>query len=321
MIFNKNECNYLDLTRFIGISLVVLGHLPLNSNSGIVTPMIFSFHMPLFFVISGMLHKDQVISIKNIKNLAYSLLLPYLIYNILAILVNIILNGISGLKLETIYNLLLGIEYPSLPTWFLLSLFLVKLSSFFIKNIKLLVTLSLVAILYLYLSRKLNIYVPNYFTWQSALFSYPFWVVGIILNKYGEYIPKFIKIIIILFAIPISYLSVTNYSSISLTTVTFGNIFANIPTAIWCSLALIFLCQFIARFVQCSFIKDISRGTMIIMCTHMIFIFNFTNYWEEQSLLIALIKTTLIILVYYPIIKLTYNRIPLLYGKHNKKKS
>ena len=47
----KRRLNYLDYAKGIGILLVVLGHIYNNS----VKLWIYSFHMPLFFIISGYL--------------------------------------------------------------------------------------------------------------------------------------------------------------------------------------------------------------------------------------------------------------------------
>ena len=48
----KKRLNYLDYAKGIGILLVVLGHIYNNS----VKLWIYSFHMPLFFIISGYLY-------------------------------------------------------------------------------------------------------------------------------------------------------------------------------------------------------------------------------------------------------------------------
>lgn len=86
MTLAKNACNYLDVTRFIGIFLVVFGHTSLIYNYNFINYMIYSFHMPLFIIISGMLHKDTKANKEKVFNLIYSLLLPLLIYNIIAYL-------------------------------------------------------------------------------------------------------------------------------------------------------------------------------------------------------------------------------------------
>ena len=51
--YMKNRVTYLDLAKGIGIILVVLGHM--ENISSELRIWISSFHMPLFFVISGML--------------------------------------------------------------------------------------------------------------------------------------------------------------------------------------------------------------------------------------------------------------------------
>lgn len=68
----------LNSLRGFGILLVVLGH---TSQSVGLVHWIFSFHMPLFFIISGMLfHERQFLD--SVKKKAVSLLVPYLFFGI-----------------------------------------------------------------------------------------------------------------------------------------------------------------------------------------------------------------------------------------------
>lgn len=68
----------LDSLRGFGILLVVLGHT--SWSAGLVS-WIFSFHMPLFFIISGMLfHERQFLD--SFKKKAARLLIPYLFFGI-----------------------------------------------------------------------------------------------------------------------------------------------------------------------------------------------------------------------------------------------
>lgn len=55
----KKRIDYLDMVKGIGIILVVIGHSTLPSDS--VITWLASFHMPLFFIVSGMLlwHKKK----------------------------------------------------------------------------------------------------------------------------------------------------------------------------------------------------------------------------------------------------------------------
>lgn len=67
--------NYLDMAKGIGIILVVMAHaMPRLSYIWIV---INSFHMPLFFVISGILFKTKSNWMAYIKRKIITLYLPY----------------------------------------------------------------------------------------------------------------------------------------------------------------------------------------------------------------------------------------------------
>ena len=49
---------YLDYARLSVAYLVILGHL-IPADDRVLRPYIYAFHMPLFFIISGMLHKNK----------------------------------------------------------------------------------------------------------------------------------------------------------------------------------------------------------------------------------------------------------------------
>ena len=84
--------DYFDLAKGIGIFLVVLGHATFV-NEHVIT-WVFSFHMPLFFMISGMLmaHKDEAsLTMRELlhKKLK-SILIPYLCFSICYTVIDII---------------------------------------------------------------------------------------------------------------------------------------------------------------------------------------------------------------------------------------
>lgn len=59
----KQRIAYIDLVKGIGILCVLFGHL--IPNDGIVKPAIYSFHMPLFFILTGILLKKESIQFKS----------------------------------------------------------------------------------------------------------------------------------------------------------------------------------------------------------------------------------------------------------------
>ena len=119
--------DYFDLAKGIGIFLVVLGHATFV-NEHVIT-WVFSFHMPLFFMISGMLmaHKNEEnLTMRELlhKKLK-SILIPYLCFSICYSVIDIIsvfLKQITLFDLKT--NLVCtGTFAGSGPLWFLTTLF------------------------------------------------------------------------------------------------------------------------------------------------------------------------------------------------------
>lgn len=122
----KERLPYIDTIKGIAILLVVLGHiLPMHTN--VISVWIYSFHLPLFYIVNGILHnkKDNVdlsigeYFVKKIKRMLF----PYFVFSIITIIplaINgVIVNDFSSTKsalLETFT--LLG--YSTL--WFLPSL-------------------------------------------------------------------------------------------------------------------------------------------------------------------------------------------------------
>lgn len=57
--YKKERLHWLDYSKAIGMYLVVLGHV-IKDNSQLLKVIIYSFHMPLFFFLSGFLHKLRI---------------------------------------------------------------------------------------------------------------------------------------------------------------------------------------------------------------------------------------------------------------------
>ncbi len=140
---------WLDNLRAIGIFFVVLGHTP-----GVPEPfekIIFSFHMPLFFWLSGLMCKENIRQTPFgdfIRNKAYKLLVPYLFFSILSYLSWFFLFRHFGsqakLSLSPITPLI-GIFYGNgihnflahnTVLWFFLCLFITEIFFFFIIKLK-----------------------------------------------------------------------------------------------------------------------------------------------------------------------------------------
>lgn len=129
-IKEKQRLDYIDLLRGIGILLVVIGH-HISEAEGLVV-WIFSFHVPLFFIITGYLSGYKNDKCEDIKGLiiskAKSLMYPYITFSVINIIwyvVFYIITPIGGQPKETLTEVLLKTVTTSgyHAMWFLPALF------------------------------------------------------------------------------------------------------------------------------------------------------------------------------------------------------
>lgn len=133
---NNKRLTYLDLAKGIGIILVVLGHLEYISED--IRGFIYAFHMPLFFVISGIL-----MALKNetdydykilFKKKALALLVPYMWFSLLYIPIDIMNVFIHHIDMNTfLFNIISSIIFSGVGVlWFLPALFIAEAGAFII---------------------------------------------------------------------------------------------------------------------------------------------------------------------------------------------
>ena len=78
----NRRVTWIDTAKGYGIILVVVGHICLGAADGGLSWFIFLFHMPLFFILSGLLMKAEPVGI-GLRKKARSLLVPYAAFLIL----------------------------------------------------------------------------------------------------------------------------------------------------------------------------------------------------------------------------------------------
>ena len=122
-----NRILWIDCVRNIGMWLVVLGH---SFCSEDLKQYIYSFHMPLFFFLSGIFWREENY-IRFVSHKFKTLIIPYLVFNILVY--GLYLLGIIHLFSSDViwYEPLLSIVfgYGALcchASWFLVCLFIVE---------------------------------------------------------------------------------------------------------------------------------------------------------------------------------------------------
>lgn len=103
----KARHDWIDSLKFLGMFAIYIGHL--GAGAGKLYPFVFSYHVPLFFFMSGFFSKeggDKIIYF--ILDKAKRLLLPYLLY----CLILLFMNSLGGARdLNFIANAIVDILY------------------------------------------------------------------------------------------------------------------------------------------------------------------------------------------------------------------
>lgn len=97
--------DWIDILRGIGIFFVVLGHILHND---LIVKWIFSFHLPIFFFISGFLYKKRDIKIDLVKRIK-TILIPYYFFGILNLLYWILFERKYRYETQSVYDAFLGL--------------------------------------------------------------------------------------------------------------------------------------------------------------------------------------------------------------------
>ena len=121
---------YLDVAKGIGILLVMLGHNYVKASLPGMEKFIFSFHMPFFFLVSGMLFKPNYPLLVMFKRRFETLIRPYLAAIILLYSVYFFYTDI---KIMTLFRRIVRSLYASgnyiewAQLWFLPHLFILNM--------------------------------------------------------------------------------------------------------------------------------------------------------------------------------------------------
>ena len=134
--------NYIDIAKGLGMLAVVWGHV---RTSGMLFLFVYSFDIPLFFFMAGMMFKnDKYDSLgKLLKSRARTLLKPYVLFSLATWLFWLIYCRLVGFEADYLYSLLQTVyaqgtyEYLAhdFPMWFVTALFVVEVLYYFISKL------------------------------------------------------------------------------------------------------------------------------------------------------------------------------------------
>lgn len=197
---NKQKIQWIDTAKLLGIYLVILGHIKLSNQYA--TNIIYSFHVPLFFFLSGLTFHDKSIKLvfkKSVKRLIIPYASMYLITYPWWFFVSFLRHPelydrtIHHGFIKPFWGMLLGIgldtDYSymtNVPLWFLLGLFWCRMIAVISKKtnekhpIMTQIIFSAIVTATVVLFWRTDIIIP--FSLGAAFMAYPFFALGIILS-------------------------------------------------------------------------------------------------------------------------------------------
>ena len=210
---------FIDTARCIALFLTVFAHLySVDSN---VRLYIYAFHMPLFFLLSGFLHKDSPSDFLIVKTVR-RLLVPFSFFLVLGYLFFVISSGSPRWDIVkgSVRGIILGKSILANDIlWFLLALFLVKIiGNLFILYPRTSCIPTALLFVFFYLSKR------NWLYLGSAFMAIPFYLAG----HYGKkailsVCKSRFRLLIAVFLLAASALLTSINGRVSMMATTYGN--------------------------------------------------------------------------------------------------
>jgi len=284
----KERETWIDYAKVIGIILVLLGHIKLIDPT--LQWFIFSFHMPLFFFISGYLHKSADSIGSSIKKDVQRLLLPYVYFYLItyalwlaAFLVNhkndteVIQEGV----IKPLLGLLVGVGYETdislsvnHPIWFLVGLFVAKSMFTVIEKItggnKLYITLIIIVLTVAVTSIKLAGY-DLWFSIDSAVLALPFLYAGVLTRSFGTIKKWFgnnsVNLIWVVLMGTITFFLCIYNQRVDINSTNWGNNLLVYYLEGFTGMLMVFALCFVLDQYPTKFILFVSANTMVLLAT------------------------------------------------------
>ena len=331
---DKGRIAYIDLAKFVGIFCMVLCHAGMHNT---LTGIIYSFHMPLFFFLSGFLfdRKKNRVFLPFVLKKAFAILVPYFIFSL------ILCFGKEGMS-DWWY--LLYASRDSLaqagaftPLWFLPCFFIASVGYFILskstRNSDILYYLALTGITILGFALS---YLRNRLPWGFP-FSFDVALVGIFLMAAGELSHRLDgdkkPILGLLFLIVGICLSPFNLPDslteanphVEMATSTYGHPLMFMTIAVLMCTAIVALCKKICdgRVGQkaIGFLSFYGANTITVLCFHGIFIsllrVGFKAIGLQDFPMEPIIVTLFCFVLLYPTIVFINSCLPNLIGRQS----
>lgn len=254
----KERIEYYDVAKGILILLVVLGHV---FETGIINQYIYSFHMPAFFIISGIIQNYSSVLKKPLKDAIirkiYTLIVPFLFFELIGVLFNIARFGVT-LNIFGYASNTLSLRCNNGPDWFIWALFVDEI---------------LFLLIHHFLKNKYIIWAASFGIGLFMIINYKFYLfgstgVGFLFLTFGYYAIKLFNqkrnIIIVVVAGAVSIITCALNGKVDLGPWQFGFV----PYYIISALAGTILVIEISKYIHSKWLTYYGRNTLTVMGTH-----------------------------------------------------
>lgn len=344
----KKDIVWLDNARFIGIFFVIFGHtlqrMPQWNDMYSIKALwdyIYLFHMPLFFIISGYLYRQEKKGISTGGGKIWrALVIPYILYQLIyfpfalihykaeilypSLWVKLMAGVVAGDGYDTPFS------HPvCLPCWFIICIIQIRLIFLVIPIGKISSFLLCIISVTTLILRKF-FHFDFYFCIDSTLMAVPYFLLGYymknsnIVGKVNNI--KYLLIIAIVASLMVYYALIYNGAA-QMNGPSYGrNIFMNYIAGIsGCFMVFAISKCMEFRFHRKNFVRTISRNTLFLIFFHWLLLEFIARFFRKTaqfygvstfSIIATTLLTTAIILL---ISKMAINRMadkyPMLFGK------
>lgn len=319
---NQSKLNWIDSLKGLGVIIIIIGHILYNSQMTLLLKMIYSFHVPLFFILSGFLDNRHKHSLPNYLNRRIKrIIFPYVVFVIISIpLMYYLIN--RGISFDEIMK---GIVYFDSriifnePLWYLFVLTEIYFVNAIINinsrklYVKITISVGLVIVAYIcYLLKDDKLRILNHFGLNRLLVCGIFFTLGLILREINDRYKDFLNYkpyVIVLIFLVWSLTGFTN-GKVSIYSMTLNNYGLFIIAGISGSLFLILLFRKIIDGEN--FLCQIGNASIVFLGTQWLWIVPYRDYmadngieytlWYDLLSVVAVVVYILIVLLFEVIV-------------------
>ena len=299
----------IDIAKGIGMLLVVFGHL--SERTQALRILAYSFHMPLFFIISGfLLNMKKTVRQSIGKDLLKFVLPAYgiLLFDSMICLLRYVMvdKAVIPSLIDWIKGVLLygGVLWNS-PIWFLLTLFLCKYLFVYCNRLQQVLPYIVALFCICICSMDINRLFPSWWLF-NVIMAFPFFVAGVFVKYiWGKMVPFKAWVSIILTGVWIVLSLYNGYTDIHIQ-MNGKNYLLFLVTGMIGSYLCVILSAAISKARWCRLLEYIGRNSFIVLITHYYVCRGFIpvtlNYFNVKSnIWMQCFMTLVVILLYYGI--------------------